>query len=98
MARASQAQPVLFPARGRMAAVLCNSRRAPIARKAAFRFPTLPDGAPVSSFIANFQLFIGNGSPNAADGIGFNFAPSIPVSTAGEEGSGSGINVNFDTY
>jgi len=49
---------------------------------------------------AKFKLFIGNGSGNAADGFSFNVASDIDPTTVntGEEGTGSGLTIAFDTY
>ncbi|MCI0540466.1 MAG: hypothetical protein L0Z50_35125 [Verrucomicrobiales bacterium] len=55
-------------------------------------------GSAVDRFTANFKLYIGNGSGNPADGLSFNVANDLPDGTTGEEGTGSGIIVAFDTY
>jgi hypothetical protein len=59
-------------------------------------------GAAVNKFTALFKLFIGKGSGNPADGFSFNIASDLPASTSGsttgEEGTGSGLTVAFDTY
>jgi hypothetical protein len=53
---------------------------------------------------ARFKLFIGgvnaNGSGNPADGFSFNVASDIDATTVntGEEGTGSGLTIAFDTY
>src|SRR2546427_1949933 len=64
-----------------------------------FSIPDAANGATVTNMTANFKLFIGKGSGNAADGFSFNFATDIAaINNTGEEGSGSGITVSFDTY
>jgi hypothetical protein len=55
-------------------------------------------GAAIDRFTAKFKLFIGNGSGNPADGFSFNIANDLPDGSTGEEGTGSGITVAFDTY
>src|SRR5207249_7194051 len=62
-----------------------------------FSIPDGANGATVTNMTANFKLFIGKGSGNAADGFSFNFASDIAVNNTGEEGTGSGIIVSFDT-
>ncbi len=66
----------------------------------AFSIPDLANGATVTNFTMTFKLFIGNGSGNAADGMSFNFGTDVAdaATGAGEEGSGTGISVDFDTY
>ncbi len=57
----------------------------------------LDNGVPVVGFVARFKAYmysVGTG----ADGISFNFAPNLPAGTITEEGSGSGLTVEFDTY
>lgn len=60
-------------------------------------------GQDVARFTAVFKLFIGRGSGNPADGFSFNIASDIAADPAapssfGEEGTGSGLTVAFDTY
>ena len=56
-------------------------------------------GAPVSSMYASFQLRIGGGTATPADGVAFVWADDVTATTSfGEEGSGSGLTVSFDTY
>ncbi|HVM49739.1 MAG TPA: hypothetical protein VMU04_17055 [Candidatus Acidoferrum sp.] len=56
----------------------------------------LDSGTAVVSFTARFQLLIGGG--NGADGFSFNFAPDVPLWTISQEGAGTGLTVEFDTY
>jgi hypothetical protein len=56
----------------------------------------LDAGVPVVGFVASFKALIGGG--NAADGFSFNFANDLPFSTITEEGAGSGLTVEFDTF
>lgn len=55
-------------------------------------------GAAVTSMTTQFYLRIGNGSGNPADGMSFSWGPNIADATFGEDGSGSGLVVSFDTY
>jgi len=63
-----------------------------------FLIPDLSGGTAVTKFTANFKVFVGEGSGNPADGYSFSFAADVPEATVGEEGTGSGIIVAFDTY
>jgi hypothetical protein len=56
----------------------------------------LDAGVPVAGFVASFKALIGGG--NAADGFSFNFANDLPFSTISEEGAGTGLTVEFDTF
>ena len=56
----------------------------------------LDNGDPVYGFTAQFKAYMGGG--NAADGISFNFAPDLPFSTITEDGAGTGLSVEFDTF
>lgn len=57
-------------------------------------------GIDVNKLVAKFKMRIGEGSGNAADGVSFNIAGDIDPNTAnvGEDGIGTGLSVNFDTY
>ena len=57
-------------------------------------------GQPIESCVANFQLQLGPGSPDAADGVSFNFGPDIYDGEIGnEEGTGpTALTVSFDIY
>lgn len=66
-------------------------------------FTDVLPNASVQRFTATFDLFIGRGSGNPADGFSFNIGPDILFdpenpNTFGEEGTGSGLTVAFDTY
>jgi PA14 domain/Bacterial Ig-like domain len=56
----------------------------------------LDAGTPVYGFVATFKAYIGDGT--AADGISFNFASDLPLGTISQEGAGSGLTIEFDTY
>ncbi|MFO1501442.1 MAG: hypothetical protein U1G07_24145 [Verrucomicrobiota bacterium] len=64
--------------------------------QAAMILNDLDNGTPISAFTATFKLLIGGGS--GADGFSFNFASDLGDGGIGEEGSGSGITVAFDSY
>lgn len=66
----------------------------------AFVISPLLSGAEIGSLTAAFDLRLGGGTPNAADGTSFNFAPDLPNGTLGgaEEGAGAGLTVTFDIY
>ncbi|MEK7685826.1 MAG: Ig-like domain-containing protein [Verrucomicrobiota bacterium] len=62
-------------------------------------FDDLDGGAAIESFTATFKLQIGPGSGNAADGVAFSFGPDVTsASNFGEEGTGNGVIICFDTY
>src|SRR3954451_22643633 len=56
----------------------------------------LDAGQPVIAFTASFKALVGGGS--AADGFSFNFASDLPFGTITEEGAGTGLTVEFDTF
>jgi Ca2+-binding RTX toxin-like protein len=49
-------------------------------------------------FDARFDLMIGNGSGNGADGLSFVYAPLTDTATFQERGINPGLSVLFDTY
>ncbi len=59
-------------------------------------------GQPVNSMVASWAMRIGGGSSPPADGVSFVWGNDVGNSTAptlfGEEGSGNGLVVSFDTY
>jgi hypothetical protein len=57
-------------------------------------------GGDATNVTIKVKLFIGNGSGDAADGLSINVAGDIDATTAtaGEDGTGSGLSINFDTY
>jgi hypothetical protein len=65
--------------------------------------PATP-GARVLAFTANFNLFIGNGTAEPADGISFNYANNLPNADRGnpdignENGVGNGFSFCVDQY
>jgi hypothetical protein len=68
----------------------------------AFVIPPL-DAAPVTSFIATFQVHISDSTSIVpADGLSFNFSNAVPnpptYGNPGEEGLPIGLSVNFDTF
>jgi len=61
----------------------------------------LDSGTPIASFTASFKVLIGGSQRwNYADGMSFNFAPDLTLGTWGfeDEGSGSGLTIDLDTY
>lgn len=64
-------------------------------KQGAFVIGDLDSGRPISAFTAAFKLRIGGGS--GGEGFSFNFAPDLPDEAFGEEGTGLGLTVSFDT-
>jgi len=62
----------------------------------------LTPGTPVSSFIVSFNLRIGDGSAEPADGMSVNFASDLPNTgsspLAAEQGAGTGFTFAIDDY
>ena len=67
-------------------------------QNAAFIINDLDTGVPVVSFTASYKCLIGGGGYTGADGISFNFSPDLPADVITEEGAGSGLTVEFDTF
>ncbi|HEY5909910.1 MAG TPA: hypothetical protein VJA21_04830 [Verrucomicrobiae bacterium] len=65
-------------------------------QEGSFIISDLDGGNPVTSFSASFKMLIGGG--NVADGLSFNFAGDLPNAAFGEEGAGTGLTVEIDTY
>src|ERR1035437_2772370 len=65
---------------------------------AGFVINDLDGGAMIGSFIATFQVSVGGGTAQPADGFSFNFAGDLPNGTISEEGAGTGLTTEFDTY
>jgi hypothetical protein len=65
---------------------------------AAFILSDLDGGVPVVSFTGAYKCLLGGGGYQGADGISFNFAPDLPAGTITEEGAGTGLTVEFDTF
>jgi Bacterial lectin len=65
---------------------------------AGFILNDLDAGVPVVSFTASYKCLIGGGGYNGADGMSFNFASDLPPGTISQEGAGSGLTVEFDTF
>jgi len=56
-------------------------------------------GGDTTNVTVKLKLFIGKGSGNAADGVSINIGGDVdPALGVGEEGAGSGLSVDFDTY
>ena len=57
-------------------------------------------GQAIESFVANFKIYIGQGSGNAADGVSFNFGPNVTADQIySEEGpGGAALTISFDIY
>jgi hypothetical protein len=66
----------------------------------AFVVQPLLSGAEVAAINVSFDLRLGGGTANAADGTSFNWASDLPDTTlsGAEEGSGSGLTISFDIY
>jgi hypothetical protein len=64
----------------------------------AFIIEDLDGGANVYGFRASLMARIGGGTATPADGWSFSVAPDILDGTFGQEGTGSGLSVCFDTY
>jgi hypothetical protein len=58
----------------------------------------LDSGAKIASFVANFMVAVGPSSPAPADGFSFSFGSDIANGAISEDGAGTGIRVEFDTY
>jgi hypothetical protein len=65
---------------------------------AGFIINDLEGGAMIGSFIATFQVSVGGGTAQPADGFSFNFAGDLPNGAITEEGAGTGLTTEFDTY
>lgn len=56
-------------------------------------------GAEATKFTVWFKIFVGRGSGNPADGYSFSMASDLtPETNTGEEGTGGGLTIAFDTY
>lgn len=71
----------------------------------AFVIDDLDNGEEVNAFTVTFKVRVGGGTNPPADGWSFCFAPDLPFpefpdgnGAWGEEGTGSGLIVAFDTY
>ncbi len=53
---------------------------------------------PVRDFTATWMARVGGGTDTPADGWSLSMAPGIPDGEFGEDGTGSGLVVSFDTY
>jgi len=62
-----------------------------------FAFGPFPE-ALYESFEAHWKSRVGGGAVGGADGYSFNVANDITESSAGEEGSGTGLSVTIDTW
>lgn len=67
-----------------------------------FVLPDLDNGNRIQSFVATFNMHIGNGSTPGADGISFNFGEVPPVAF-GEDGiinslGKQGVSITFDAF
>ncbi|HXJ76244.1 MAG TPA: hypothetical protein VNM37_25525, partial [Candidatus Dormibacteraeota bacterium] len=64
--------------------------------------PDFDNGASISGFTLTAKVRIGGGTARPADGMSFSFAdPSdaiVASGTVGEEGTATGLSVNFDTW
>lgn len=58
-----------------------------------------PEGTElVHDLTASWQLRIGGGTATPADGFAFAVGPDIPDAPFGQEGTGSGLSIGFDTF
>lgn len=64
----------------------------------AFILPTPASPAPITDFIAVWQMRVGGGTDVPADGFSFAFGPEIGDVAFGEDGAGGGLIIGFDTY
>ena len=62
-----------------------------------YEIPTLGEPA-ATGFTAKFDYALSGGGDRPADGFSFNIGPAIPVEEASEEGAGTGLSVEFDTW
>src|ERR1035438_7222672 len=69
-----------------------------VSQTAGFIINDLDSGAAISAFTATFQLVLGGGTAIPADGFSFNYAGDLPDGTITEEGAGTGLTVEFDTF
>ena len=68
-------------------------------QQGAFVISNLFNGAQVSAIAVSFDVRLGGGSGNAADGFSFNFASNVGAAVGGnQEGNGTGISITFDIY
>ena len=70
----------------------------PAGQTAGFILNDLDSGAAINTFTATFQLVAGRHQRHPADGFSFNYASDVPDGTINEEGAGTGLTVEFDTY
>ncbi len=57
-----------------------------------------PGTSTITDFTATWQMRVGGGTSTPADGFSFVVASGLPDSSFGEQGTGSGLIVSFDTY
>lgn len=62
-----------------------------------FSIDDLDGGQPVNGFDLKFKLRVGGGSSPPADGYSVSFGSAV-AGAFGEEGTGEGLTVSFDTY
>jgi hypothetical protein len=63
-----------------------------------FYIPDLDGGAPVFGIQVDFKLLITDPSGNPADGVSFSWGSDVSSQAVGEEGTGTGLIVEFDTF
>ncbi|MDB6037156.1 MAG: Legume-like lectin family protein [Verrucomicrobiales bacterium] len=63
-----------------------------------FLIGDLDSGAPVYGFDLSFKAAVGHASGTPADGWNVDFAQDVSPTAVGEDGSGNGLRVVFDTY
>ena len=67
-------------------------------QQGSFLIDDLASGETVKWIEVGFKLRVCCGTTPPADGFSFNFAPDLPNGAFGEEGTGSGLTIAFDTY
>jgi len=63
-----------------------------------FFIPDLDAGKPVFGIQVDFKLLITDPSGNPADGVSFSWGSDVSSASVGEEGTGTGLIVEFDTF
>ncbi|HOK77854.1 MAG TPA: hypothetical protein PLW35_09050, partial [Verrucomicrobiota bacterium] len=67
-------------------------------QQGSFVIDDLDGGAPVYGFRVSMKVRVGGGTVPPADGWSFCVAPDLPDAAWGEEGTGTGLTLAFDTY
>jgi hypothetical protein len=67
-------------------------------QQGAFFIPDLDGGKPVFGIQVDFKLLIDQPSADPADGVSFSWGSDVTSASVGEEGQGTGLIIEFDTY